>query len=355
MTTMTNNYAELEAISLELVDRLGEVLAAFNIEPLIFPTRYTFACPIHGGDNTSAVSIFISGSKIVGNWKCFTRECEKDYGRGILGFIKGVLSVQNNKEATFGEAVRWAKNFVGGVEYEATPTMTHNDFINITDNFNKKETLLPGSISKAEFRKKLVIPAKYYIDRGFELKTLDKFNIGVCLDKSERFFSRVVVPVLNDSGEVVVGSVARTTQPHCDICNKYHFANRPCPQNNLEEIWSQKWLNSTGFRKSSYLYNYWNAKEHIRQSGEVILVEGQGDVWRLDEAGIYNACGMFGCELHEEQMIILEKSGAMTIWVLTDDDKAGIQAREKISKMCARLYNLKFVKLKYKDIGETPT
>ena len=102
------------------------------------------------------------------------------------------------------------------------------------------------------------------------------------------------------------------------------------------------------------MYNYWNAKEHIKRTGVAILVEGQGDVWRLDEAGYYNACGMFGCELSEEQMVILEKSGAMTLWVLTDSDKAGIEAREKIRKRCARLYNVKFIDLKNKDIGETP-
>jgi len=51
-------------------------------------------------------------------------------------------------------------------------------------------------------------------------------------------------------------------------------------------------------------------------------------------------------------MILLEKSGAMEILALTDSDDSGIKAREKIRSRCSRMYNVKFLDLPSKDIGE---
>ena len=49
-----------------------------------------------------------------------------------------------------------------------------------------------------------------------------------------------------------------------------------------------KWLHSKGFKKSSYLYGYNVAKDDIMKKGTIVLVEGQGDVWRMHEAGVTN-------------------------------------------------------------------
>jgi len=277
-------------VSEKLIDKLELLLEHFKLDYTQHHNRYSFACPLHGGDNETALNIFISGSKIVGNWKCFTHNCDETYGKGILGFVKGMLSIQARRKVSFGEAVKWSKNFVGGiVTIPEESAVNYDDFINITGYINKNNTKLDGELSKEEFRKQISIPADYYLKRGYKPETLDRFDIGLCLDKTNRFFTRIIVPIYNEQGKKVIASVARTTQPLCTICNKFHFANRPCPQNDIERIWSEKWLNSTGFKKASYLYNFWNAKDYIRSSSQVILVEGQGDVWRLEEAGIHSS------------------------------------------------------------------
>ena len=62
--------------------------------------------------------------------------------------------------------------------------------------------------------------------------------------------------------------------------------------------------------------------------------------------------GMFGCSLGEQQRIILERSGALNLVVMTDADEAGQKAKEKISQQCDRMYNIQFVDLPQKDVGD---
>jgi DNA primase len=93
-------------------------------------------------------------------------------------------------------------------------------------------------------------------------------------------------------------------------------------------------------------------KEHILRTKAAILVEGQGDVWRLSEAGIFNAVGMFGCSLSEQQRIILERSGALSLVILTDSDEAGQVGKEKIKQKCDKLFNLYFPSSSSKDVGD---
>ena len=112
-----------------------------------------------------------------------------------------------------------------------------------------------------------------------------------------------------------------------------------------------KWLNSKGFNSGACLYNYWNAKDHISETSTAILVEGQGDVWRLDEAGIYNVVGMFGCSLGGQQRLILERSGALKLVVMTDADEAGQKARDKIALEDSILTISNFIKEYKKNIN----
>ena len=85
-----------------------------------------------------------------------------------------------------------------------------------------------------------------------------------------------------------------------------------------------------------------------------MLVEGQGDVWRLYEAGILNCVGLFGCSITDTQLVKLESSGAMSLVVLMDNDEAGKKAREQITSKCERLFNIYFPEMEEhnKDVGE---
>ena len=86
-----------------------------------------------------------------------------------------------------------------------------------------------------------------------------------------------------------------------------------------------------------------------------ILVEGQGDVWRMHEAGFSNTVGIFGSSINEDQLILLEASGALNIVILTDTDDAGNKAFEQIVKKCGRRFNYLRPQISHKDVGDMTT
>ena len=51
-----------------------------------------FACPIHGGDNTTALNFFLDGHTKIGNWVCYTHNCQNHFINTSIGFFRGVVS-----------------------------------------------------------------------------------------------------------------------------------------------------------------------------------------------------------------------------------------------------------------------
>lgn len=301
------------------------------------------ACPVHGGDNKSAVNVFTEGSTSIGNWKCWTNSCEQVHGFGIMGFIHGILTSQG-KSGSFKESAKWAYNFI-----KSAPK---HDIKIKAKQVKEDSPQEPIFKNRIEFRSSVNIPAKYYIGRNYKPQTLNKFDVGMCFDKKNRHFMRVVVPVYDEFGYTIIGTMARSINPKCPKCEKYHMASKPCPSNDLEKFWSEKWLHSKGFRKSKSLYNLWNAKESIKATKTAVLVEGPGDVWRLDEAGIHNVVGIYGVEFNQFQSDLLEKLGVMNLVLITDNDKAGEEAVQKIRKKYRRNYNIRHISVPLKDVGE---
>ncbi|MAF25454.1 hypothetical protein CL634_07760 [bacterium] len=160
---------------------------------------------------------------------------------------------------------------------------------------------------------------------------MDKFDVGVCLDSTKPMYNRVVAPVYDDDFKYIVGCVGR-------VQNENHNG--------------KKWVNSKNFHTGSYLYGYWLAKEKIRELKTVILVEGQGDVWRMHEAGIENVVGIFGSSLSDSQSRTLETSGAFTIVIMTDNDEAGKKAKNSIKSKCSRIFNIVEPEFDHKDVGD---
>jgi DNA primase len=93
------------------------------------------------------------------------------------------------------------------------------------------------------------------------------------------------------------------------------------------------------FNADAYLYNYWNAQEYIKQTGTAIVVEGPGDVWRLEEAGIYNSLALLKAVLSPGQRMVLESSGAINLVIATDMDEAGNKGARSINEQCKHLFN----------------
>jgi 5S rRNA maturation endonuclease (ribonuclease M5) len=325
--------SQIYSICSELSDKIPSLLIALKINYAQLENRIVFPCPVHNGDNPEGSCIFTDGTKSKGNWVCWTHGCEKDHGKNLIGFVKGVLQNKKNKAVSFSEALKFCLDFLNrkleDIEDEEISETLYN--INkIIDIMTYEREQISTGIKRETILSAIDIPSPYFIGRGFLPETLLAFDVGDCHNKEKQMFNRAVVPVY-DFDYNYIGCVGRSLDPE-------------------NKKW--KWVNSKGFKTSKFLYGLWKAKEFIEKTSTVILVEGQGDVWRLYEAGIKNAIGIFGSSLGDDQLSLLEELSILNVVILTDSDEAGQKALNGIINKCGRRFNYYTPKISTKDIGE---
>ncbi len=120
----------------------------------------------------------------------------------------------------------------------------------------------------------------------------------------EKFFGRLMFPIINAGGKVV-GFGGRVL-------------NQALP----------KYLNSSEtplFQKSSTLYGLYQAKEGIRKTDRVVVVEGYLDVIALHQHGVADAVATLGTALTADHVRVLSRY-SKNIIALFDGDDAGRNA-----------------------------
>ena len=83
---------KLKVLCDKLSDRAEELFDFFDIEYIANDRYITSSCPIHGGDNATALNLYYVGEEYRGNWKCRTHHCERVFMGSIIGFVRGILS-----------------------------------------------------------------------------------------------------------------------------------------------------------------------------------------------------------------------------------------------------------------------
>lgn len=308
--------------------QIHKLLDHFDIEYVEYPNRIAFACPVHGGDNPEGCCIFTDGLSNQGNWSCWTHGCHEEYINNLFGFVRGCLSRDARRNASMNDAASFLLEFLSKDLDDLTPSKIRQT--KTVDVFNRKITRTTSAINRGEIRNKLNIPAPYYIGRKYSQLVLEAFDVGECLVENQPMSGRVVVPVYDEDYNYV-GCVGRAIKEHLQ----------------------PKWLHSKGFTKN-VLYGLNLAKERILETRTAVIVEGQGDVWRAVEAGLDMTVGIFGSSINEDQLILLEQSGALNLVVLTDYDEAGKKAAEQVVKKCGRRFNYIRPEMptNVKDIGD---
>lgn len=344
-------------------DDIESLLNYFDIEYKANPRFYSMSCPIHAGDNPSAVNIYHVGDSYRGNWKCRTHGCEKIFKASILGFIRGVLSRQKlgwqkkgDKIIHFGEVLSFMEKFLhtdlNNIDTQSTEHIDKQKFVvNMSIFNNAKQPMEPTSVvSRQQARSMLSIPSTYFMNRGFSADILDKYDVGDCINQSKPMFGRAVVPIYDSHHHYMIGCSGRSIYGKCDICSYYHI-DKKCPSKDYMHLYS-KWRHSKGFKTDNSLYNLWYAKDYIKQTRTAIIVESPGNVWKLEMAGIHNSVGIYGSSLTHKQKLLLDTTGAMTLIILTDNDEAGAQCRSNIEKQCCKIYNIEHVYANNNDVAE---
>ena len=331
---------QLNVLCEKLADRLDEILDKLNIPLRRSGKYYQGQCFIHGGDNPTALAVSPNGM-----WRCYTGDCHRRYVGSILGLIRASLS-KNDQIAPFGEVISWAESFLGISEKDlpaVKPKVSQPDW----SIFIEKEIEYNFKLTREDFRKRLVFPAEYFVKRGWSEEILDKYDVGLCVNQKKPLYGRSVVPVYDDRHKYVIACTARSPHERCPQCNCYHGG--PCPEN---KQWYSKWRHSKNFCKRSMLYNLWFAYPHIADTGQVLLVESPGNVWKLAMAGVFNAVALLGKDFSAEQQELLEQLPIYTVTILTDNDPAGEKCKTDIVNKLKNLYRIKTPMFASKDVGE---
>lgn len=323
---------DLHQIKNELKNNYELIFQKLGIKYEIFGDNLYCNCPIHNNsDNPRGFSYCISK----GYWKCWTRNCQHDHKSDLLGLIGGVLSKHYGSDILFKQALDWACDCL-----QIKINKKYNKTLNNNREENKYQDILDivnifGEQKQQQSSNKISLPknpkiSQYFLDRDFNKETLEYFEIYEN-HNIDSLKDRAIIPIYNDQGKEIVGLIARS----------------------IKEYKIPKFLiYPKGFDKKFYLYNYHRAIETAKKTSCLFIVEGQGDVWKLHEAGVKNAVSIFGKDITLEQEQKIQKMPVTKLIILTDNDQAGRESKIKIKRQFSRSHCVIFPKIYAKDIGD---
>lgn len=290
------------------------------------------------GQNYKALSPF-TNEKTASFYVVPSKGIFKDFSSGKGG--DAITFVMEHEGMAYPEALRYlAKKYGIEIKDEATVSreelnqQSERDGLYIVMNFAKKvysDLLLEHDEGKS-------IGLSYFRERGFNDRTIEKFELGYALNqwdyltrqalaagysesmleksgllirkddgkKYDRFRGRVIFPVHNLSGKVIAFGARILTK----------------------EKDQPKYINSPEtdiYHKSHVLYGIFQARNAIRKEEFCYLVEGYTDVISLHQADIENVVASSGTALTEDQIKLMRRF-TENVTVLYDGDAAGIKA-----------------------------
>lgn len=175
------------------------------------------------------------------------------------------------------------------------------------------------------------------LKKNFSDETLEKAGLVLKTAKGDyidRFRNRIIIPIQDENGDIVA------------------FGARA-----IEEGQNPKYLNSSDsliYNKSKLLYGLYYAKDAIKQSDSVILMEGYFDVISAQANGIENCVASCGTSLTQDHIKLISRySKSRKIYLSFDTDSAGIKAANRgaeiIKEAFTGLGNIKQFDESYSD------
>lgn len=319
-----------------LNENIQNVCAKLEIDYEILGDNIYAKCPIHeGSDNPRAFSYSIDKSI----WKCWTRDCQQDYRNDVFGLIRGSLERQTGMNINFNDVLKWSCNILNIKQQYNNSTANlpelvseeFKDFYDLVSLFSRIDTVNKPHES-IELDCNVQYPSAYFTSRGFKQSTMTHFQVGDCLTRSSKMYDRAIIPIHNDDGSDIIATICRSTK--------------------IYKIPKFLFFSKDGFDKRYFFYNYHRAIDRAKLTGCLFLVEGQGDVWKLYESGVFNAMSIFGKTISKEQEYKLLKMPITHIIILTDNDQAGRESKTQIQRQLGRAYKLTFPRIQSKDIGD---
>ncbi|MFO7546408.1 MAG: DNA primase [Trueperaceae bacterium] len=268
-------------------------------------------CPFHS-EKTPSFHVHVER----GFYYCFGCQAKGD----IFDFV------MQTQALSFPEALRVLGDRAG---VEVTPP-TQKDG-------HRRDLFDVNQVALAYFRAHRDAALPYLEERGLSRESIDGFELGFAPEGWDGLLKHALTKGVRDDDLLALGLVVenergrrydrfrnRVMFPIRDGLGRLvGFAGRV-----LDDA-LPKYLNSPEsdlFRKGELLYALDRARAAIRQSGEVIVVEGYMDVIALHQTGFPNAVAALGATLTPDQAEALVRLDARTVHLAFDADEAGQRA-----------------------------
>ena len=312
--------------AVDIVDLIGEYVQLKKQG-----RNYFGLCPFHG-ENSPSFSVSAEkqifhcfGCGAGGNAFTFLMDIE---GYGFLEAAKVLaekgnipLDVEINKDGAGGGMPESSKLMIEA--HDLLKKFYHHLLLNTKEGQPALEYLLGRGFDEAAIEKFQIgyapdswdFACKFLLKRGYPQDVLEKSGLIIVREKDgsqfDRFRNRVMFPILDRQGQTVA------------------FSGRALEGD------EPKYLNSPEtpvFNKSRVLYNFHNARPHIRKKEQAVIFEGFADCISAVRAGVENAVATMGTALTDEHVHLLKRNTGQ-ILICYDSDSAGMNAANRSAHM----------------------
>ena len=320
----------MSKISAHIID---QIMQASQIEDVIGE----FVSLKRAGSNLKGLSPFtdektpsfvVSPAKQI--FKCFST----GKGGSVVTFL------MEKEHFSYPEALRFLANKYGvQIPEETEPTAKE-----LADKTERESLFIINEFAKNYFYQNLqdstegkAVGLSYFEERGFTKETIEKFQLGYCLNVSDDFTKAALSKGYSLSYLEKVGLVKSKDERHFDFFRGrvlfpiqsisgriLGFGGRSL----INDKKVAKYFNSPEsiiYNKSEILYGLYFSKGEIVKYDECLLCEGYTDVISMHQSGIQNVVSSSGTSLTKEQ-VKLVKRYTKNLTILYDGDAAGIKA-----------------------------
>ena len=273
-------------------------------------------------------SFVVSPAKQI--FKCFST----GKGGSVVTFL------MEKEHFSYPEALRFLANKYGvQIPEESEPTAKE-----LADKTERESLFIINEFAKNYFYQNLqestegkAVGLSYFEERGFTKETIEKFQLGYCLNVSDDFTKAALSKGYSLSYLEKVGLVKSKDERHFDFFRGrvlfpiqsisgriLGFGGRSL----INDKKVAKYYNSPEsiiYNKSEILYGLYFSKGEIVKYDECLLCEGYTDVISMHQSGIQNVVSSSGTSLTKEQ-VKLVKRYTKNLTILYDGDAAGIKA-----------------------------
>lgn len=270
-------------------------------------------CPFH---EDHAPSMSVSSDKQI--YRCFS--C------GAAGNV--FTFVKDYENVSFLEAVSIVAKKAGiTFDYVASEKKVDNKFANLFKITNDSAKFYQNNLNTKDGEKAL----DYLKRRGFTPESIKELEFGLST------FNNSLLNFLNKKG-YSNEDIEKTTlislegKPHDVFVNRIMIPIHDL-DGNVVGYTGREFLNNDGpkyinskesmiFKKGTILFNYHRAKNEVRNTHELIIVEGNMDALKMYSNGIKNVIALMGTALTTDHINAIKKMRCKVILML-DNDKAG--------------------------------